>query len=90
MATNVKILLRRGKRAELTGQTLVSGEMGYTTYTNQLYVGTEAAVNEIRFDPFTNAHATIQSWLDSADCPVANLVIDEDLVITDIPAGKID
>ena len=45
MATNVKILLRRGKRAELTGQTLVSGEMGYTTYTNQLYVGTEAAVN---------------------------------------------
>jgi len=90
MATNVKILLRRGKRAELTGQTLVSGEMGYTTDTNQLYVGTEAAVNEIRFDPFTNAHATIQSWLDSADCPVANLVIDEDLVITDIPAGKID
>ena len=90
MATNVKILLRRGKRAELSGETLVSGEMGYTTDTNQLYVGTEAAVNEIRFDPFTNAHATIQSWLDSADCPVANLVIDEDLVITDIPAGKID
>jgi len=90
MATNVKILLRRGKRAELTGQTLVSGEMGYTTDTNQLYVGTEAAVNEIRFDPFTNAHATIQSWLDSADCPTPNLVIDEDLVITDIPAGKID
>jgi len=90
MATNVKILLRRGKRAELTGQTLVSGEMGYTTDTNQLYVGTEVAVNEIRFDPFTNAHATIQSWLDSADCPTANLKIDEDLVITDIPAGQID
>ena len=90
MATNVKILLRRGKRAELTGQTLVSGEMGYTTDTNQLYVGTEVAVNEIRFDPFTNAHATIQSWLNSADCPTPNLVIDEDLVITDIPAGKID
>ena len=90
MATNVKILLRRGKRAELSGETLVSGEMGYTTDTNQLYIGTEVAVNEIRFDPFTNAHATIQSWLDSSDCPVANLTVDEDLVITDIPAGQID
>ena len=90
MATNVKILLRRGKRAELTGQTLVSGEMGYTTDTNQLYVGIEEAINELRFDPFTNAHAVIQSWLDSADCPTANLKIDEDLVITDIPAGQID
>jgi|TARA_B110000495_G_C23015137_1_gene601066 hypothetical protein len=90
MATNVKILLRRGKRAELSGQILSPGEMGYTTDTNQLYVGIEEAVNEIRFDPFANAHATIQAWLDSADCPVANLTIDEDLIIQDIPAGQID
>ena len=55
-----------------------------------MYVGIEEAINEIRFDPFANAHATIQSWLDSADCPVASLTIDEDLVVADIPAGQID
>ena len=44
MATNVKILLRRGKRAELSGQILSPGEMGYTTDTNQLYVGIEEYV----------------------------------------------
>jgi hypothetical protein len=92
MATNVKILLRRGKRAELnSGDTLSGGELGYTTDTNQLYIGlVEPAVNEIQFDPFTNAHATIQTWLDSSDCPVPNLTVDEDLIIADIPAGEID
>lgn len=90
MATNVKILLRRGKRVELSGEILSPGELGYTTDTNQLYVGIEEAVNEIRFDPFANAHATIQNWLDSADCPVVGLTIDEDLVVADIPAGEID
>lgn len=90
MATNVKILLRRGLRSELSGDTLSAGELGYTTDTNQLYVGVEEAINELRFDPFANAHAVIQSWLNSADCPVANLTVDEDLVVADIPAGQID
>ncbi|MBC8428982.1 MAG: hypothetical protein H8D95_00200 [Candidatus Endolissoclinum sp.] len=90
MATNVKILLRRGLRSELSGDTLLGGELGYTTDTNQLYVGVVAAVNEIRFDPFANAHAVIQSWLDSADCPVSGLTVDEDLNVADIPAGQID
>ena len=90
MATNVKILLRRGKRVELSGEILSPGELGYTTDTNQLYVGIEEAINEIRFDPFANAHATIQNWLDSADCPVVGLTIDEDLIVADIPAGQID
>ena len=90
MATNVKILLRRGLRNELAGDTLSAGELGYTTDTNQLYVGVEEAINELRFDPFANAHAVIQSWLNSADCPVANLTVDEDLVVADIPAGQID
>ena len=90
MATNVKILLRRGKRVELSGEILSPGELGYTTDTNQLYVGIEEAINEIRFDPFANAHATIQNWIDSADCPVVGLTIDEDLVVADIPAGEID
>ena len=90
MATNVKILLRRGLRNELAGDTLSAGELGYTTDTNQLYVGVEEAINELRFDPFANAHAVIQSWLDSADCPVSGLTVDEDLVVADIPAGQID
>ena len=90
MATSVKILLRRGLRNELAGDTLSAGELGYTTDTNQLYVGVEEAINELRFDPFANAHAVIQSWLDSADCPVSGLTVDEDLVVADIPAGQID
>ena len=44
MATNVKILLRRGLRNELSGDTLSAGELGYTTDTNQLYVGVEEAI----------------------------------------------
>ena len=90
MATNVKILLRRGLRNELAGDTLSAGELGYTTDTKQLYVGVEEAINQLRFDPFANAHAVIQSWLDSADCPVSGLTVDEDLVVADIPAGQID
>ena len=92
MATNVKILLRRGLRNELAGDTLSAGELGYTTDTNQLYVGVEEAINELRFDPFANAHAVIQSWLDSPDCSniQAGLTVDEDLVVADIDAGKID
>jgi len=90
MATNVKILLRRGLRSELSGDTLSAGELGYTTDTNQLYVGVEEAINELRFDPFANAHAVIQSWLNSADCPVSGLTVDEDLVVADIPSGQID
>ena len=85
MATNVKILLRRGLRHELSGDILLPGEMGYTTDTNQLYVGVEEALNELQFDPFANAHATIQSWLDSSDCPITGLTVNEDLIIGDIP-----
>lgn len=92
MATqNVKILLRRGLRDEMTTETLHTGEMGFTTDTNQLYVGTDDAINEIQFEPFANAHAIIQSWLDSyqldangvniGDCPYPGLDVDEDLII---------
>jgi hypothetical protein len=85
MASNVKIRLRRGLRHELSGDILLPGEMGYTTDTNQLYVGVEEALNELQFDPFANAHAVIQSWLDSSDCPIAGLTVNEDLIIGEIP-----
>ena len=81
---NVKILLRRGFRDEITSATLETGEMGFTTDTNQLFVGIDDAINEIQFDPFANAHAVIQSWLDSVDNPEPGLVIDEDLVIRNV------
>ena len=85
---NVKILLRRGFRDEITSATLETGEMGFTTDTNQLYIGTDRPFNEIQFDPFVNAHGIVQTWLDtSGDNPFADagLVIDEDLVIRNIP-----
>lgn len=86
MATEYrKILLRRGLREELTADLLEPGELGYTRDTNQVFIGTERAINEIQFDPFVNAHATIQSWLDSDDCPIPGLTVDEDLVIRNIP-----
>ena len=81
---NVKILLRRGFRDEITSATLETGEMGFTTDTNQLFVGIDDAINEIQFDPFANAHAIIQSWLDSVDNPEPGLIIDEDLVIRNV------
>lgn len=81
---NVKILLRRGFRDEITSATLETGEMGFTTDTNQLFVGIDDAIDEIQFDPFANAHAVIQSWLDSVDNPESGLVIDEDLVIRNV------
>lgn len=82
---NVKILIRRGLRSEVTTSTLETGEMGFATDTNQLYIGTDPSINEIQFDPFANAHAVVQSWLDSDDNPFAGLVVDEDLVIRNIP-----
>ena len=65
--TNVKILLRRGLRSEIGVDTLDTGEMGFTTDTNQLFVGIDDAIDEIQFDAFANAHAVIQTWLDSDD-----------------------
>lgn len=82
---NVKILLRRGLRSQLTNTKLATGEMGFTTDTNQLFVGIDPSVNEIQFDPFVNAHAVIQSWLESSDNPFPGLEVDEDLVIRNIP-----
>lgn len=89
--TNVKILLRRGLREEITSAELEIGELGFTTDTNQLFVGTDDAVNAIQFDPFANAHAVIQSWLDTyeldengdniGDCPYPGLTVNEDLTI---------
>ena len=58
---NVKILLRRGFRDEITSATLETGEMGFTTDTNQLYIGTDRPFNEIQFDPFVNAHGILQT-----------------------------
>jgi hypothetical protein len=63
--TNVKILLRRGARSEISADTLETGEMGFANDTNQVYIGIDAAIDEVVFDPFANAHATIQSWLDN-------------------------
>lgn len=91
MATqNVKILLRRGLREQLTSDILDTGELGFTTDTNQLFIGIDSAINEIQFDPFVNAHAVIQAWLDSEECPYLGLQVDEDLVIRDIPTDYDD
>jgi hypothetical protein len=66
MATTYgKILLRRGARSEISADTLLTGEMGFANDTNQVYIGIDAALDEVVFDPFANAHATIQSWLDN-------------------------
>ncbi len=88
MATNVKILLRRGLRSEISADTLSTGEMGFANDTNQLYVGIDSAIDEVVFDPFANAHAIIQSYL---NLPVASngpteqgLEIDEDLIIKNV------
>ncbi|MDA8882904.1 hypothetical protein N9I00_00695 [bacterium] len=82
--TNVKILLRRGLREEIGVDTLETGEMGFTTDTNQLFVGIDESINEVQFDAFANAHAVIQTWLDSNDNPEPGLKVDEDLVIRNI------
>lgn len=82
--TNVKILLRRGLRKDISHDTLVPGEMGFTVDTNQLYIGIENAIDEVQFDPFANAQATIQSWLNSSDNPEPGLIVDEDLIIRDV------
>ena len=82
--TNVKILLRRGLRKDISHDTLETGEMGFTMDTNQLFIGIDPAINEVQFDPFANAQAVIQSWLNSADNPEAGLIVDEDLVIRNV------
>ena len=73
--TNVKILLRRGFRKDISAGTLETGEMGFTTDTNQLYVGIDPAINEVQFDPFANAQAVVQSWLNSEDNPEPDLLL---------------
>jgi hypothetical protein len=83
MATNVKILLRRGARSEISADTLSTGEMGFADDTNQLYVGIDAAIDELVFDPFANAHAVVQSYLDTYTAETG-LVIDEDLIIRNV------
>ena len=85
--TNVKILLRRGLREHIGVNTLDTGEMGFTTDTNQLFVGIDESIDEVQFDVFANAHAIIQTWLDSSDNPYQHLglKVDEDLVIRGVP-----
>jgi hypothetical protein len=88
MATNVKILLRRGLRTEISASTLDAGELGYTTDSKQLYVGTSASVDEIIFDPFVNAQSIVQTFLNQHTAE-PGLEIDEDLIIrsiSDVPA----
>ena len=82
--TNVKILLRRGLRQELSADVLETGEMGFANDTNQLYIGIDDAIDEVVFDPFVNAHEVIQSWLDSSDNPEPGLIVDEDLNIRNV------
>jgi hypothetical protein len=81
--TNVKILLRRGSRSEISADTLSAGEMGFADDTNQVYIGTVASVDEIVFDPFANAHAIVQSFLNQHTVEVG-LEIDEDLIIRNV------
>jgi hypothetical protein len=83
MATNVKILLRRGLRTDLRAADLLVGELGYTTDTKQLYVGTGPKDDEIIFDPFVNAHAIVQTFLNQHTAE-PSLEIDEDLIIRDV------
>ena len=82
---NVKILLRRGERDEITPATLEVSEMGFATDTNQLYIGIKKSVDEVAFDPFANAQQVIQSFLDSDDCEIDGLIINDDLVVREIP-----
>jgi len=88
MATNVKILLRRGLRSELSASGLDAGELGYTEDTKQLYVGTTALVDEIIFDPFANAQSIVQTYLNlsvSSGGPTEQgREIDEDLIIRSV------
>lgn len=81
---NVKILIRRGLRSEVTTSTLDTAEMAFTTDTNQVFIGTDEATSELQFDSFANAHAVIQTWLDSGANPEPGLVIDEDLVVRNV------
>lgn len=76
------IIIRNGLRSELTSTSLQTAEMGFSTDTNQLYIGTENEVNEVIFDPFANAHAIIQSWLNANGYTA--LTVDEDLVIRNV------
>jgi hypothetical protein len=80
---NVKILLRRGFRDEIASTTLDTGEPGFATDTNQLFIGIDSAINEVVFDTFANAQAIVQSWLDTYSAE-PGLIIDEDLVIRDV------
>ena len=80
---NVKILLRRGFRDEIASATLDTGEPGFATDTNQLFIGIDSAINEVQFDTFANAQAIVQSWLDNYSAE-PGLIIDEDLVIRDV------
>ena len=77
---NVKILLRRGFRDEIASTTLDTGEPGFATDTNQLFIGIDSAINEVVFDTFANAQAIVQSWLVNYSAE-PGLIIDEDLVI---------
>jgi hypothetical protein len=88
MATNVKILLRRGLRSALSASGLDAGELGYTEDTKQLYVGTSASVDEIIFDPFANAQSIVQTYLNlsvaSGGPTEQGREIDEDLIIRSV------
>lgn len=81
---NVKILLRRGFKSEIISSTLDTGEMGFATDTNQLFIGIDDALDEVSFDPSANVQAIVQSFLDSAYCTIQGLTIDEDLFIREI------
>jgi len=81
---NVKILLRRGARSEISADTLDPGELGFSSEdTNQLYVGTDDLIDQIVFDPFANAQAIVQTFLDTYTAE-EGLEIDEDLVIKNV------
>jgi hypothetical protein len=92
MATNVKILLRRGLRSEISADTLSAGELGYAEDTRQLYVGIESnssiPVDEIIFDPFAHAQSIVQTYLNlpvvSGGPTEQGREIDEDLIIRNV------
>lgn len=83
MANDI-LILHNGLRSEITNDTLLPSELGATTDTSQLFLGTSDSPNEIIFDPFLNAQSVVQTWLDSSENPQPGLTIDEGLVIHNV------
>jgi len=63
--------------------------MGFANDTNQVYIGIDAAIDEVVFDPFANAHATIQTWLDNTTACTIITVTAGGTAYTTVPTATI-